>query len=155
MATGLITRTSDETAVRDLFQNLLDDWERGDGLAYGSRFTEDADYVAFDGSYTQGRATIAASHQELFDRWLKDTRLVARIERIQFLAPDVALVHASGGTIFSGEARPRRSRDSFQTLVAVRRGGEWSFAAFHNTRIQRRSQFQWMLYGIYEKIFRR
>ena len=45
----------EETAIRDLFRKLLDDWGRGDGYAYGSRFTEDADYVAFDGSRTKGR----------------------------------------------------------------------------------------------------
>ncbi len=33
---------TDEAAVRDLFRRLLDDWGRGNGQAYGSRFTEDA-----------------------------------------------------------------------------------------------------------------
>ena len=43
---------ADERAVRVLFEKLLEDWARGDGEAYGSRFTEDADYVAFDGTRT-------------------------------------------------------------------------------------------------------
>ncbi|MEJ7816094.1 MAG: hypothetical protein WKF53_13045, partial [Rubrobacter sp.] len=51
----------DEAAIRELFGLLLDDWGRGDGEAYGSRFTEDADYVAFDGTLTTGRREIAAS----------------------------------------------------------------------------------------------
>lgn len=44
---------ADERAIRELFEKLLEDWARGDGEAYGSRFTEDADYVAFDGSHTR------------------------------------------------------------------------------------------------------
>ena len=146
---------ADDTAVRGLFQRVLDAWGRGDGSAYGALFTDDADYVAFDGSRTVGRRAIAESHQRLFDTWLKGTRLTGRIQAVRFPCPDVALVHATGGTIFAGEAVPRPSRDSIQTLVAVRRDGEWRFTAFHNTRILRRTRLQWMLYGIAAKLFRR
>lgn len=55
---------------------------------------------------------------------------------IRFLAPDVALVHATGSTVMPGKSGPSPERDSIQTLVAVRRGGEWRFAAFHNTRVR-------------------
>jgi uncharacterized protein (TIGR02246 family) len=148
-------RQSDEEAIRALFRQLLDDWGRGDGRAYGSRFTVEADYVAFDGSHTVGREQIAASHQQLFDNWLKGTRLIGEITHLRFLGPDVALVHATGGTIFPGEAQPRRSRNSIQTFVAVRRDGQWRFCAFHNTRILQRSPLQWALFGILERILRR
>lgn len=146
---------ADEAAIRELFQQLLDDWGRGDGYAYGSRFTEDADYVAFDGSHTRGRDQIAASHQQLFDRLMKGTRLVGRVEQIRFLSPEIALVHATGGTIFPGEAQPRPSRNSIQTFVATKREGGWRFTAFHNTRILRRSRLQWILYGIASRVLRR
>ena len=73
-------RNPDEVAIRELFGLLLDDWGRGDGEAYGSRFTEDAEYVAFDGTRTRGRREIAASHQQLFDKFLKGTRLTGRFE---------------------------------------------------------------------------
>ena len=128
--------STDEAAVRDLFRRLLDDWGRGDGEAYGSRFTEDADYVAFDGSHTRGREEISSSHQQLFDRFLKGTRLTGRILSVKFPSPDVALVHATGGTVMRGKTKPSPERDSIQTLVAVRRDGVWRFAAFHNTRVR-------------------
>jgi len=127
---------TDEAAVRDLFRRLLDDWGRGDGEAYGSRFTEDADYVAFDGSHTRGQAEISSSHQQLFDGFLKVTRLTSRILSVKFPSPDVAVVHATGGTVMRGNAKPSPERDSIQTLVAVRRDGEWRFVAFHNTRVR-------------------
>lgn len=126
----------DEKAIRALFTQLLDDWGRGDGEAYGSRFTDDADYVAFDGSHTRGRSDIAASHQQLFDKYLKGTRLTGRIESVKFLSPDTALVHAVGATLMRGKTRPSPERDSIQTLVAVRMDGEWRFAAFHNSRVR-------------------
>ncbi|MGF1471193.1 MAG: SgcJ/EcaC family oxidoreductase [Rubrobacteraceae bacterium] len=128
--------TPDAAAVRGLLDRLIDDWARGDGEAYGSRFTEDADYVSFDGTHTRGRAEISASHQQLFDTWLKGSRLVGQVESIRFPSPDVALVHATGGTIMRGNNRPSSERNSIQTLIATRRDGEWRFAAFHNTRVR-------------------
>jgi uncharacterized protein (TIGR02246 family) len=129
-------RSADERAIHDLFEKLLEDWARGDGDSYGSRFTEDADYVAFDGTRTKGKEEISASHQELFDKWLKGSRLTGRILGIKFLGPDVALVHATGGTVMRGRTKPSPERDSVQTLVAVGRDGEWRFAAFHNSRVR-------------------
>jgi uncharacterized protein (TIGR02246 family) len=133
---GANATDQDEREIRELFARLLDDWGRGDGKAYGSRFTDDADYVAFDGSHTKGRSAIAASHQQLFDKHLKGTRLTGRIESVRFLNPDTALVHASGGTVMRQKTRPSPERDSIQTLVAVRRDDAWRFAAFHNSRIR-------------------
>jgi uncharacterized protein (TIGR02246 family) len=129
-------RNADEAAIRELFGLLLDDWGRGDGEAYGSRFTEDADYVAFDGTRTRGRREISASHQRLFDKFLKGTRLTGRVLSIKFPSPDVALVHATGGTVMRGKTRPSPERDSIQTLVAVREDAEWRFTAFHNSRVR-------------------
>ena len=48
-------------AVRDLYQQLMAAWARGDGAAYGQLFTADADYIAFDGSHTRGSTEIGSS----------------------------------------------------------------------------------------------
>ena len=129
-------KPADERAIDELFEQLLEDWARGDGEAYGSRFIEGADYVAFDGTRTGGRSDISTSHQELFDKWLRGSRLTGRILSVKFLSPDVALAHATGGTVLRGKARPSPERDSIQTLVAVKRDEQWRFAAFHNSRVR-------------------
>src|SRR5215210_995003 len=148
-------RAADEEAICDLFRRLLDDWGRGDGSAYGSRFTEDADYVAFDGSRTTGRRAIAASHQQLFDKFLKGTRLTGRIESVRFPGPDLALVHATGGTMMRGKSSPSPERDSIQTLVAVRHGDEWRFAAFHNSRVRPiNSGAGFLIWALTDKLWR-
>lgn len=129
-------RAQDEAAVRALFAELLAAWGRGDGRAYGELFVADAEYIAFDGSHTHGREAIATSHQQLFDTFLKGTRLVGEIVGIRFLAPDVALLHTTGGTVGRGKARTAPEKDSIQTLVAARQGEAWRFVAFHNTRVR-------------------
>ena len=150
------TLQADEAKIRVLFEDLLGDWGRGDGEAYGSRFTEDADYVAFDGTRTRGRREISASHQQLFDKFLQGTRLTGRILSIKFPHQDVALVHATGGTIMRGKTEPSPERASIQTLVAVREGDEWRFAAFHNTRVRPigRGPATFLIWALTDKLWR-
>jgi uncharacterized protein (TIGR02246 family) len=147
---------TDQAKIRALFEDLLADWRRGDGEAYGSRFTEDADYVAFDGTHTRGRSEISASHQKLFDRFLEGTRLTGHILSIKFPSPDVAIIHATGGTVMRGKTKPSPERDSIQTLVAVREDTEWRFATFHNSRVRPigRSAATFLIWAITDKLWR-
>lgn len=127
---------ADEAAVRGLFGQMIGGWNGGGGEEFAAAFAEDGDLIAFDGTRFRGRAEISAFHQELFDRWMKGTRLVGRIEGVRFLGPDVALMHAVGGTVMRGKTRPSPERDSIQTYVAVRENGGWRLAAFQNTRVR-------------------
>jgi uncharacterized protein (TIGR02246 family) len=127
--------SADEAAVRALYQQLMDGWNQGSGDAFAAVFTEDGDLVAFDGTHFKGRQEIAPFHQQLFDKWLKGSRLVGQVKDVRFLSPDVALMHAVGGTVLRGKSEPVPERDSIQTLVATRQDGEWRLAAFQNTRL--------------------
>jgi len=128
--------TTDEAAVRDLYRQLLDGWNQGSGAAFAAPFTQDGDLVAFDGTHFKGRGEIETSHQGLFDRWMKGTRLVGQVRDVRFLGSDVAVMHAVGGTVMRGKSRTSPERDSIQTLIATRDGGEWRLAAFQNTRVR-------------------
>ena len=126
----------EEAAVRALYQELMDGWNQGSGAAFAAVFTEDGDLVAFDGTHFKGREQIAPFHQQLFDKWLKGSRLVGQVKDARFLSPDVALMHAVGGTVMRGKSEPSPERDSIQTLVATRQeGDQWRLAAFQNTRL--------------------
>ncbi|MGQ0811546.1 MAG: SgcJ/EcaC family oxidoreductase [Nitrospiraceae bacterium] len=142
---------ADETAVRALYQQMMDGWNQGSGEAFAAPFAENGDLIGFDGTHFEGRLEIAPFHQRLFDTYLKGTRLTGQVTSIRFLSPDVALMHAVGGTVkervparsgregekfMRGKSLPSPERDSIQTLVATKRGGEWRLAAFQNTRIR-------------------
>jgi uncharacterized protein (TIGR02246 family) len=152
------TNPADEAAVRDLYRELMDGWNRGSGTAFAAVFTDDGDLVAFDGTHFKGRGEIAPFHQELFDRWLKGTRLVGQVKDVRFVSPDVALMHAVGSTVMRGKDEPSPERDSIQTLVAVREGGEWRLAAFQNTRVRPMRNVAaflvWTLSDLLWKVFR-
>jgi uncharacterized protein (TIGR02246 family) len=159
----LLSNTPDEVLIRQLCQSLLESWGDGDGYAYAAHFTEDSDYIAFDGTHYKGREANAIAHQYLFDTWLKGTRLTGQVERIRFLRPDVAIVHLTGGMLMTPRSASadissrltQAKRPSIQTLIAVKRDGKWQFTAFHNCRIQARNGLQNLLFGIATRIFHR
>jgi hypothetical protein len=66
---------------------------------------------------------LAGYGAELFDKWLKGTRLVEERTSVRFLGGDVALVVSVGGTVMRGKSEPAPERDSIQTLVATRKHG--------------------------------
>jgi uncharacterized protein (TIGR02246 family) len=92
--------------------------------------------VGFDGTHLKGREEIALFHQQLFDRFVKGSRLVGKIRSVRFLTPDVAVMHAVGGTVMAGQSDIDPERNSIHTLVAVKRSPKWRIAAFQNTRAQ-------------------
>ena len=125
---------ANESLVRALYQQFIEAW--GDIDAYVALFTEDGDYVTFDGSHARGRSEIAKAHRPLFEGILKGSRLVdvgIPVE-VRFLSPDVALIHSGGAVLRSHQKKPSRRAISVQTLVAVKQEDRWLFAAFQNTR---------------------
>lgn len=146
---------ADAQAIRDLNQRFLDGWGSGNGEVYASQFTEDVDYIAFDGTHFKGRAAVASSHQQLFDTFLKGTRLEGQITGIRFLRGEVALVHATGGIVMPGHTTYRPGRLSIQTMIATKQNGAWLFTAFHNNRVQRRTALQNAIWAIATRYFKR
>ena len=153
------SQSTDEVAVRALYQQMMHGWNQGSGETFAAVFAEDGDLIGFDGTHLKGRQEIAQFHQPLFETHLKGTRLVGEVTSVRFLSPEVALMHAVGGTVMCGKSVPSPERDSIQTLVAMRDGGEWRLAAFQNTRIRpigrnAAGTFVWILPDWLWKLFR-
>ncbi|MFI9814266.1 SgcJ/EcaC family oxidoreductase [Saccharothrix variisporea] len=126
-----------EAAIADLGRELVEAWNRGDAAAYAALFTEDADYVVFNGTHLRGRAEIEKAHRWLFDGPLKGSRLgagSAPAASPRFVRPDVAIAVTGGGVVGEGQAEVGPEQDSVQTVVVVDDGDRWRYASFQNTR---------------------
>jgi uncharacterized protein (TIGR02246 family) len=133
------TSTTTVDAERDihaLLHRLAEHWTRNDAAGYASEFTEDSDYVAFDGTHLRGRAANDAHHARLFASVLQGTRMVMEVESVRIIDPAVAVAHATGSVLFPWQPQVTRRRLSRQTYVLVRRDGRWQIEAFHNTRVR-------------------
>lgn len=132
-------QTKDIQAMRDLFSALSNAWNKGDGIAYGDCFTEDADYVTFMGQHLKGRKQIAEVHQMLFNGPLKGTFLESSLTievRPRFITSDVAIVHGIGEAKLPNSAEDLNERGSINTNILIKQNGKWKITAFHNCRIQ-------------------
>jgi uncharacterized protein (TIGR02246 family) len=127
-------RAADEAAIRALLGQLEDAWARADAAAYVAAFTEDADYVVFDGTRLHGHREIADAHIPLWHGILRGSRLVGVSSSVEFVTPDVALIHSKGAVLKRKQKTASRGSLSVQLMVAVRRDAGWRLAAFQNTR---------------------
>jgi uncharacterized protein (TIGR02246 family) len=129
--------TDDEAAIRSLYFQMIDGWNKGSGGAFAAPFAEDGDLIGFDGMHLKGRQEIASFHQRLLNTFVKGSRLVGKIRNVRFLTPDVAIMHVIGGTIMEGQTDIDRERNSIHTLVVMKESdGKWRLSAFQNTRAQ-------------------
>jgi len=129
-------------AIFALGQALQDAWNRGDAAGYASLFTDDADFVAWTGSYGRGRRAIEDAHRRLFEGPLSGSRMVlvddgAESEppgSLRFVRPDVAIMVISGVVTLAHQSATGPDHESVQTFVLTENGNRWLVAAFHNTR---------------------
>lgn len=124
-----------DRAITALFERACAAWTAGDARAYGECFTEDVDYIGFDG-VRNGHRGMVDGHDRLFRGVLDGSALVGQVEHIRYVRPDVAVVHATGSVLMPWRSELPKRRLSRQTLVAVDTGSGWRFTAFQNTRVR-------------------
>src|ERR1044072_5354371 len=93
--------TADEAAIRVIPFQMIEAWNQGSGAGFAAPFAEHTDFVAFEGTHLQGRPEITLFHQQLFDTTLKGTRLYGEVKFVHFLNPQLAVMHAVGGTMMA------------------------------------------------------
>lgn len=137
---------AERRAILGLGQALQDAWNRGDAAGYASLFTDDADFVAWNGTYGRGRQAIEDGHRRLFGGPLAGSRMAlvdddpeARPpESVRFVRPDAAIMVLSGVVTLAGQTAARPDHESVQTFMLTKEGSRWRVAAFQNTRQQPR-----------------
>ncbi|NLU65185.1 SgcJ/EcaC family oxidoreductase [Rhodococcus sp. HNM0563] len=127
---------TDDAQLRDLFDRMCRAWTDGDAKAYGACFSEDCDYVSFDGTRIIGRGAVIESHDALFRGVLFGSALVGEIDSIRHLGDDVALLYGTGSVVVAWRSQPPKRRLTRNTIVAVRTAEGWLFTAIHNGRIR-------------------
>lgn len=122
--------------IEQLFGRLLAAWTANDAEAYGACFTEDCDYVSYDGTRAANRAAMVAAHDELFRGVLRGSALVGEMESVELIARNVALAFANGSVLMPWRRELPSRRLSRQTLVVVHTDHGWRFRALHNGRVR-------------------
>lgn len=129
-----LSNAADEAAIRAIPLQMIEAWNQGSGASFAAPFTETADFIAFEGTYLQGREQITAFHQQIFDTVVKGTRLEGEVKFVHFLNPQLAVMHAVARVTLAGQTRTSPSRDSMQLFVVAKHNGNWRVEAVLNAR---------------------
>ena len=128
----------DEQAIEAVIAAYAEAWNAHDMQAWGRLFTDDVDYVNRAGGIWKGRAANVAGHVAIHAALKKQNQKMtwsAAVEKVSFLGPDIALVHATwrwpGFLLPSGAEA--KGFQGIMTLVMVKQGGRWLIRALHNT----------------------
>ncbi len=126
------SRSSDESQVRLLYQEMLSGWNRRNAGELAALFAEDANVVGFDGSQMNGRPEIESTHRQIFADH-PTAAYIGKVRGVRFLTPDVAVLRAVVGMVPPGQSDLNPAVNAIQTLVATKHDGRWRIAVFHNT----------------------
>jgi uncharacterized protein (TIGR02246 family) len=127
--------STDEAEVRALYRRMLDGWNVRDGDAFAAQFAEDGEAIGFDGSQMFGRAEIAEALHRIFADH-PTAAYVAKVKSVRFLAPEIAHLRAFAGLAPPGQTEINPQVNAIQTVVAVKRDGQWRITVLQNTPAQ-------------------
>src|SRR5688572_9415917 len=106
----------EEPAIRTLYHQLLEGWNRRQAGELAALFTQDGQQVGFDGSHYNGRAAIEAAIGQIFADH-QTARYVGKIKEVRWLTADVALLRAVVGMVPPGQADLNPAVNAIQSLV--------------------------------------
>jgi uncharacterized protein (TIGR02246 family) len=121
-----------DAAIRALYADFLDGWNRRSGASVAAGFADDGDIVGFDGTHHSGRLAIASDLRRIFGS-TQTAAYIGVIRSVRPLADGVAVLHAHAGAIPPGGNDLDPSLHAVHTLVAVEEGGRWKISIFQAT----------------------
>lgn len=129
------SETSEEKEVRALYAQLLDYWNKRNAAGFAALFEEEGNQVGFDGSQVNGWADIESHLSTIFADHMT-AAYVGKVREVRFLSPDIAILRAVVGMVPHGKTDINPATNAIQSLVAVKRNGQWRIALFQNTPAQ-------------------
>lgn len=122
----------EEREVVSLYRRLLGGWNRNSAGDMADLFEVDGFIIGFDGSQHVGAANIESQVGSILADHAT-ARYVAKVRDVRLLTPDVAVLRAIAGMVPPGQDDLNPAVNVVQTLVAVKRGGQWRIAVYQNT----------------------
>lgn len=121
-----------ERTARELYENLIQAWNKRNARDFALLFASSGSIVGFDGSQVNGQLEIGAHVSEVFSHHQTAT-FVTIVREVRPISSDVLLLRANAGMVPPGKDEINPERNAVQSLVAVRKSGKWEIALFQNT----------------------
>ena len=126
------TNNNDEIKIRELYQTLLNSWNKNSASAFAKLFTADGNAIGFDGSQMSGQDQIENELGQIFASH-KVSSYVSIIREVRQLSASVYLLRAVAGMVPPGRSEIKPDVNAVQVLIAQKENGEFKIASFQNT----------------------
>ena len=129
-------QANDERVIRELNAAVEAGWNEHDAAAMDQSWAEDCDFVSIFGDWISSRDNLIKGHTALFAGPFRERYQRFTVEKIRFVRPDVAIVHARtrdtdrDGKLLEGD------QGTIVLLVMLKERGKWSFVAGQNTEVR-------------------
>ena len=116
-------------------RQMLDGWNNRIADAFAVPFAEDGESIGFDGSQLVGRTEIVSMIRQIFADH-PTAPYVSKVKSVTLLSPEVAVLRAIAGMVPPGQSDINPAVNTLQTLIALKRDGQWRIVLFQNTPAQ-------------------
>ncbi|WP_026701721.1 SgcJ/EcaC family oxidoreductase [Salibacterium aidingense] len=127
--------TSFRDEIENLYLKLIDAWNKRQAQGMAEQFAEQGVQIGFDGSKVIGQEEILSHLEPIFEQY-PTAPFVTKVKDIRPLGTDAAILHAIAGMIPPGKTDIEPTVNAHQTLVAVKKDGDWRVELFQNTPAQ-------------------
>ncbi len=121
-----------ERATRELYERLIEAWNKRNAREYALQFASNGSIVGFDGSQVNGQLDVGAHVSEVFSHHQTAT-YVTIVREVRSITGDVTLLRANAGMVPPGKDDINPERNAVQSLIAARKNGKWEIVLFQNT----------------------
>src|SRR5882762_318340 len=84
----------DEAAIRNVLQEEVAAWNKGDAQAYSQHFAADGTFTNVLGMFFTGHEAFLDRHEEIFRGVFRGTVLRQEVVSLKFVRPDTAVVRS-------------------------------------------------------------
>ena len=128
-----LSDVADEDAIRAILHRMIEAWNAGDGTAFAAPFTDEVDFVVWEGTHLEGRQELAVFTQQIFDTVVKGSRLEGEVKFVRLLSPTLAVMHSVVRMTLVGQTN-LPSRHFMELIVVTKRDGQWRGQSLMNAR---------------------
>ena len=134
----------DEATIRNIIQEEVAAWNKGDAAAYSQHFAADGTCTNVLGMFFTGHQAFLERHEDIFKGAFRGTVLRQDVVSLRFVRPDVAVVETlnwiSGFSAAGPPPGPHtdaKGRLRTRLLqVMVKDAGEWKITVYHNVDVK-------------------
>lgn len=125
-----------EKDIQNIYENLLEAWNKHDAKSFARLFKEKGNVIGFDGSQLNGMDEIEKELSQIFNNH-QTAPFISKIREIRFVGGNFAILRAIAGMTKANEEGNLKEINpdvnAIQTLIASKENSEWKIELFQNT----------------------